>query len=181
MNLPWKSAKPFAVPVLVGVYLVVFWRNISGMELNAAGFPKLLIIIIALLLITEVVREIGTVRRPQQPEETETKVDAAASDTAADEAPVADAGQRLTLKERLASKPYQETIPMLAIIVFLLAYWRLMPVIGAYPSTALFVAGLSLILGYRKPLLIIFSAVVCVIIVGAFIQIFTLPIATVGS
>jgi hypothetical protein len=177
-----KTAKPFVVPVLIAVYLILFWQNISGQELAAVGFPRLLILFIALLIVAEVVREIRRLRRHDvaAPTDAELKGDAQQSSTAPAALATA-SGTRLSLKERLTTPAYQQAIPMVSIIVFLIGYWFFLPIIGAYPTTAVFVAGLSVVLGYRKPELIIASTVICVVIVGGFIQVFNLPLPTFGS
>jgi hypothetical protein len=176
-----KLARPFVIPALLAVYLGFFWFDMSGMDLSASGFPRLLIIVIAGLMIVEVVRGVRKLRRQTPETETVTaETEAVTVETNAQVgSPSLTTWQRFM--ERWRSEAFQTRIPMIAIIVFLVAYWLLLPLIGAFPSTALFVAGLSLMLGCRKPLPIIGSAVVCVGVVAAFIQIFNLPLVLIGS
>lgn len=199
-----KSVTPFVVPLLVAVYIGAFWHNIAGQSLQAVGFPELLILCIAVLLVADVVRSARQLRRGDGASPSDATTDTAAADAAlTGESPVpaaqAETGP-LTIDEEgpldigrppavpsaglrgwLSSAEGQRTMPMIAIIVALVAYYLLMTRIGAYPSTALFVVGLSLALGYRRYWLILISAVVCVAVVGLFIQIFTLPLPTFGS
>jgi len=173
-----RLIKAFLVPALVAIYLVLFWRSTSGIPLGGQGVPRLMIGCIAILLVAIVTREVVILRRGEPadvvPEELATPFDAdsaggdllAPMDIEPDAVPPA-TGLRAVL-------------PMIAIIVSLLAYWGLLTKIGAYPSTALFVVGLSVALGYRKWLLIALSAIVCVAVVYAFIRIFTLPLPGFG-
>jgi hypothetical protein len=193
MNMNTRVVKAFLVPVLVGVYLIMFWRSTSGMPLGGKGVPRLLIGVIALLIVAIVLREIAVLRRDTSGASAVPEAGPATgpASPAATPAPDALAGQNLSpendfsdLETALETKTPPKVLgsirPMVAIVVGLLLYWALISKLGAYPSTGLFVIGLSLALGYRKPVLIAVSAISCVIIVYAFIQIFTLPLPGIG-
>jgi len=189
VNQTQKLLRAFLVPAVVGIYLVFFWRSTSGMPLGGQGVPRLLIGVIALLLVAIVLAQVVRLRRgdpePSVAEQSPVAIDA---DTAGGEllepaklrvddhvlgpGPAGDAEAPPALATSVR--------PMVAIIVSLLAFWLLLPTIGAYPTTAVFVVGLSAALGYRKWLLIALSAVVCVVIVYSFIRIFTLPLPGFG-
>jgi hypothetical protein len=181
MNL--KTAVRFVVPVLIAVYLVLFWTDVAGAQLSAAGFPRLLIACIGLLVVVEITREVRNLRRNPAADIAAEGIGDEPPNSAPRERPFETwtSGTGLNLKEWMAAPAWRRNMPMIAIIVFLLAYWFLLPRIGAYPSTALFVAGLSVVLGYRKPLLIIVSTVICVALVGGFIRLFNLPLPTFWS
>jgi Tripartite tricarboxylate transporter TctB family len=187
VNQTQKLLRAFLVPAVVGTYLVFFWRSTSGMPLGGQGVPRLLIGAIAILLVAIVVAQVVRLRRgdlePSAAEQPPAAVDA---DTAGGEflepASIA-VDDRVSGPSSAAGSPSAVATsvrPMVAIIVSLLAFWLLLPRIGAYPTTALFVVGLSVALGYRRWLLIALSAVVCVVIVYSFIRIFTLPLSGFG-
>lgn len=188
MNQTQKLLKAFLVPALVGTYLVFFWRSTEGMPLGGLGVPRLLIGAIAILLVAIVFAQVVGLRRgrtePSAAEQSLIDADIAGGE------PLEPASLRVDdhvagpVSAGDAKEPpavATSVRPMVAIIVSLLAFWLLLPLIGAYPTTAAFVVGLSAALGSRKWLLIALSAAVCVVVVYSFIQIFNLPLSGFGS
>jgi hypothetical protein len=154
------------IPVMVAVYLVLFWRNTAGRTLASVGFPRLLILILALLIVVQTVQELrghaATSSSEGEPVDTDEVATPAA--ISPDGPPLSGEGAR----------------PMVTVAAFLAAYVFILPWIGAYPSTALFAGTLSIALGYRRPLPIVVSVVVCVVTVAIFIQTFNLPLVGIG-
>jgi hypothetical protein len=157
------------VPIIVAVYVVLFWRDTAGLNLASVGFPRLLILILAVLIVVQTVHELRShAARSGSDVPDGERVDA---DDVAAPAAISPDGPPLT---------GEGSRPMVIVAVFLAAYIFVLPWIGAYPSTALFAATLSIALGYRRPLPIAFSVTVCVVTVAIFIQTFNLPLAGIG-
>ena len=164
-----RLAVGLVVPAIVAVYLVMFWMNIAGQDLAAVGFPQLLIVLLAILVVVQVTLElkryVARTASEARLADPESPIDPAAVAPAGDESGTAAGGGFR---------------PMLIVAATLAVYICVMPLIGAYPSTALFAAGLSLALGYRNLAAIAVSVVVCVATVAAFIETFNLPLAGIG-
>jgi hypothetical protein len=163
-------ASGLVVPVVVAVYLLLFWRDTEGFTLAAVGFPRLLILILAVLISVQTVKEL---RRHAATSSSDTPVAelADADGMSASAATISAEGPPLT---------GEGIRPMVTVAVLLAAYILVLPWIGAYPSTALFAAALSVALGYRRPLPVALSVVICVVTVAIFIQTFSLPLAGFG-
>jgi len=162
-------ATGLVVPVIVAVYLVLFWRDTGGFTLAAVGFPRLLVLILAVLISVQTLQEL---RRYAAKSSSDTPVgERADAEGMAAPASISAEGPPLTGKG---------TRPMVTVAVVLAAYIVVLPWIGAYPSTALFAATLSIALGYRRVLPIALSVVICVVTVAIFIHTFSLPLAGFG-
>jgi hypothetical protein len=161
-----QSLRGLVVPAVVVVYIVLFWRDISHLQLTAAGFPRLLILLLGLLVVIQVVSEIRH-RAPQPAATTEAVRDVVEVKSAQ--------AQEVQAKGWLAAKP------MLIVVVCLTAYIFVLPFAGAYPSTAGFVGLLMVTLGYRRPMVVGLSMALCVALVATFIETFNLPLAGFGS
>jgi hypothetical protein len=157
------------VPVIAAVYLLLFWRDTEGFTLAAVGFPRLLILILAVLISVQTVKEL---RRHAATSASDTPLgDRADADAPAAPTSISAEGPPLT---------GEGIRPMVTVAVLLAAYILVLPWIGAYPSTALFAAALSIALGYRRPLPVALSVVICVVTVAIFIQTFSLPLSGFG-
>jgi hypothetical protein len=53
------------LPVVITIYLALFWDSVKGMAIQSSGYPKLLIVAIAILLPFVVWRETADWRREQ--------------------------------------------------------------------------------------------------------------------
>jgi hypothetical protein len=168
MSKAKSLATGLLVPVIVAVYLVLFWRDTAGRTLESVGFPRLLILILAVLIVVQAVQELRSyLAKPSEGP----VAGPAVADEVAVPATISPDGPPLT---------GEGTRPMVIVALFLAAYILILPWIGAYPSTALFAASLSVALGYRRPLPIVLSVVICVVTVAIFIQTFNLPLVGIG-
>lgn len=155
------------VPAVVAVYIFLFWRDVSHMQLAAAGFPRLLILLLGALIVVQIIHEVRQHVARRAP-----------ATTAIRSAEEPQPGQTVEAPERGWRDGAK---PMLVVVVFLALYIFILPVAGAYPSTAGFVGALMIALGYRRPVAIGLSMVICVALVAAFIETFNLPLAGFGS
>jgi hypothetical protein len=187
-----KLFKGLLVPGIVAVYIILFWKNTSGMSLSGAGVPRLLIICLGVLIVMTTVSEFKAARTTPG-EKPAVGDDAAGSpavgnDSVAHEAaghevdPVPETSARasnyaedLSLGEEGLSGGPGLWRPAV-VLLFLVGYWQLLARIGVYPATALFAVCLTLFLGCRRPFLIGLVAVIAVLVSFGFVQLFTLPL-----
>jgi hypothetical protein len=128
-----------ALPVIVGLYLILFWRSVAPLPIQSAGYPKVLIAGIAVLLPIVAIRD---VRRTKA-------------------APADKSIEQVESSGKVSQGARAVVITMGGLAVFVLC----MPVVGTYAASAVFVPGIAFALGYRRPSGLLRLAVLAVVLV----------------
>lgn len=145
------NARPFVVPLVAIGYASAFWRSIRPLGFEASVFPKALIICFVVLAAFGVIEAILLTRK--------------------------------ALRESISSQPSvgfesdsgnksaRVLLPWVTALATLLFVWAV-PRAGFYESAALFMASLTFLLGYRRPvrlaLLVFFSTIAMWIVFSVF-------------
>jgi hypothetical protein len=114
-------------PAVLVVYLVGFLRSISGRSLTVAGYPRVMLAALAVLVVVVTVVELRDFRRGERPLVTRVGWDA--------------------LPDNWWRAPF--------VAVCLVALFLLADVVGFFALSAVFVAGVMVVLGVRKPLVVV--------------------------
>jgi hypothetical protein len=139
----YQVAAALALPVLVGLYLILFWRSVAPLPIQSAGYPKVLIVGIAVLLPVVAIRDL---RRSRAVAPAESLQDG--------DEPSAGIG-----KVSRATRAVVVTMGGLAVYVLAIS------VVGTYVASAVFVPGIAFALGYRRPSGLLRLAVLAVVLV----------------